>query len=86
MSRPEQFLNVFVNEQTFLLCVGFYIRSESIFYIYILQWPKKKSANLFFLSKSKSSEKQKCVNILFLSKSKILKRLSHGISKKNAKL
>ena len=35
----------------------------------VLQWPKRKSVNLFSL-KIKSSEKQKCVKKLFLSKSK----------------
>ena len=40
----------------------------SMFFL-VLQWPKRKSANLFSL-KIKSSEKQKCVYKLFLSKSK----------------
>ena len=40
-------------------------------FVLVLQWPPKKSANLFSL-KIKGSEKQKCVYKLFLSKSKIV--------------
>ena len=48
----------------------------------VLQWSKRKSANLF-LSK-KSSEKQKCVYKLFLSKPKIFKieKMNHRIVRK----
>ena len=57
----------------------FSIFFENLQFFLVLQWPQKKSANLFSL-KIKNSEKQKCVNKLFLSKSKILKRLNHRIS------
>jgi len=46
---------------------------ENLYFFLVLQWPKRKSANLFSL-KIKSSEKQKCIHLLFLSKSKFFQR------------